>query len=55
MHLSQDVLTALEKAATEEEKARSKGAARKDKTDRAPETTPSRKSDDASGAGTSCD
>ena len=35
MHLSQDVMAALEAAATEEEKARQKGAARKDKTDRA--------------------
>jgi transposase len=55
MHLSEDVLTALEKAAAEEEKARSKGAAQKDKTGRTPETAPSRKSDDASGVGTNCD
>ncbi len=50
MHLSEDVLTALEKAAAEEEKARSNGAARKDKTGRTPETVPSVKNDDASGA-----
>jgi transposase len=36
MHLDQDVLTALEKAAAEEEKARSKGAAPKNKTGRKP-------------------
>lgn len=53
MHLSEDVLTALEKAAAEE-KARSKGAARKNKTGRTPETTPSRKGDDASGADANC-
>lgn len=54
IHLSEDVLTALEKAA-EEEKARSKGAARKDKTGRTPETTPSRKNGDASDAAGNCD
>jgi transposase len=51
MHLGQDVLTALEKAAAEEEKARQKGVARRNKTGRTPETTPSGKNDDASGAG----
>lgn len=50
MHLSGDVFTALEKAAAEEEKARSKGAARKDKTGRTSETAPSWKNDDAFGA-----
>lgn len=43
MHLGQDVITALEKAAAEEQ-ARQKGAAPKNMTGRAPETTPSGKS-----------
>ncbi|MEV7109148.1 hypothetical protein AB0N49_36105, partial [Streptomyces atroolivaceus] len=54
MHLGEDVLTALEKAAAEEEKARQKGVNRKDRTGRTgrtPETTPSGKSDAVSGAG----
>ena len=34
MHLGQEVMAALEEAAAEEEKAREKGAARKDRTDR---------------------
>jgi transposase len=34
MHLGEDVITALEKAAAEEEKARSKGAASKNKAGR---------------------
>jgi transposase len=55
MHLDQDIITALEKAAAEEEKARQKGAARKNKTDRTPETISSGKNDDASGVGASCD
>jgi transposase len=46
MHLDQDLLTALEKAAAEEEKVRSKGATPKNETGR----IPSEKSDDASGA-----
>ncbi|GAA3367352.1 hypothetical protein GCM10020367_67590 [Streptomyces sannanensis] len=50
-HLGQDVMTALEKAAVDEEKARQKGAARKNKTGRTPETTPSGKNDGTSGAG----
>jgi transposase len=50
MHLSGDVLTALEKAAAEEEKAGSKGAAVKNKTGRTPMPAPSGRSDDASGA-----
>jgi transposase len=53
MHLSEDVLTVLEKAAAEEEKTRSKGAAAKNKPGRTPKTIPSGKSDDASGAGES--
>ncbi len=53
MHLSQDVVTALEKAAEQEEKARQKGAARKkDRTGRTPEATLKGKNGDASGAGT---
>src|SRR3954451_9426035 len=40
MHLGQDVLTALEKAAAEEEKARSKGAAATNKPGRTPKTIP---------------
>ena len=51
MHLDEDVVTALEKAAAEEEKARSKGAASKNKTDRRPKVIPSGKNDDASGVG----
>ncbi|GAA4833204.1 hypothetical protein GCM10023235_77200 [Kitasatospora terrestris] len=39
MHLDPDTLADLEKAAEEAEKARQKGAARKDKTGRAPRTT----------------
>lgn len=50
MHLSEDVLTALEKAAAEEEKARSKGAAPKNKTDGLSKRIPSGRSGDASGA-----
>jgi transposase len=50
MHLSKDVLTALEKTATEEERVRSKEAAWKDKTGRTPETAPSGKNHDAFGA-----
>jgi transposase len=36
MHLGEDVISALEKAATQEEKARSKGATSKNKTGRTP-------------------
>ncbi len=53
MHLDQDVLTALEKAAAEEEKARSRGAAARNKAGRTTGTPPSGKSDAASGADTS--
>jgi transposase len=49
MHLEQDVVAALEKAAAEEEKARSKGAASKNKPGRTQKPIPSGKSDDASG------
>ncbi|GAB7030327.1 hypothetical protein JCM4914_49240 [Streptomyces platensis subsp. malvinus] len=51
MHLGEDVVTALEKAAAEEEKARSKGAASKNKAGRSPKATPRGKNDDASGVG----
>jgi transposase len=51
MHLDEDVITALEKAAAEEEKARSKGAASKNKAGRTPKTIPRGKSDAASGDG----
>jgi transposase len=49
MHLGEDVLTALEKAAIEAEKARPKGAASKNKTDRTPSSIPGGKNVDASG------
>ncbi|GHD61116.1 hypothetical protein GCM10010317_054180 [Streptomyces mirabilis] len=52
MHLDQDVITALEKAA-DGEKDRSEGAVSKSKTDRAPGSIPSGRSDDASGVGES--
>ncbi|MDJ0346804.1 transposase [Streptomyces sp. H10-C2] len=51
MHLGEDLITTLEEAAIEEEKARSKVAAPKDKTNRTPKPIPSGKSDDASGVG----
>ncbi len=51
MHLGEDVLTALEKAAAEAEKARSKGAASKNETGRKPGPVPRGRSGDASGAG----
>jgi transposase len=50
MHVDQDVLTALEKAAAEEEKARLKGAAPKNKTGRKSKRIPNGRSDDAPGA-----
>ncbi|WP_241003021.1 transposase [Streptomyces sp. CB01881] len=53
MHLAPDALAALEKAADEAEKARQKGAARKDKTGRTSLTTRNGKSGDESGAGAS--
>lgn len=51
MHLDEDVITALEKAAAEEEKARSKGAAAKNKAGRTAKTIPHGKNDAASGDG----
>jgi transposase len=50
MHLGQDVLAALEEAAAEEKKNRSKGATLKDRTDWMPKWIPSGKSGGASGA-----
>ncbi len=52
MHLDPDVLAALEKAAAEEEQARKKGAARRNKTGRTPQTTPSGSGAGACGPGT---
>jgi hypothetical protein len=51
MHLDEDVITALEKAAAEAEKARSKGAASKNKAGRTPRPIPGGRSDGASGVG----
>jgi hypothetical protein len=51
MHVDEDVLGALEKAAVEEGKARSKGAASKNETGRTQSPVPNGRSDDASGAG----
>jgi transposase len=51
MHLGEDVITALEKAAAEEEKARSKGAASKNKAGRTSKKIPSGRSADASAVG----
>ncbi len=51
MHLDEDVVTALEKAAAEEEKARSKGAASKNKAGRTSQRIPSGRNDDAYGVG----
>jgi transposase len=53
MHLGKDVMDALEEAAAEQERARQKGAARRDRTGRTAGTTPSRKSDGVSGGGAS--
>jgi transposase len=55
MHLDEDALTALEKAAAEEEKARSEGAASKTKPGRPSKAIPSGRSGDASGVGESSD
>lgn len=55
MHLDADTLAALEKAATEEEKARQRGAVRKDKSGRTPERTWPEKNGDVSGAVASSD
>jgi transposase len=51
MHLDEGVLTVLEKAAAEAEKARSKGATAMNKPGSGPKATPSGKSDGASGDG----
>lgn len=51
MHLDEEVMAALEKAAAEEEKARQKGAARKNKSDGTPQIRNTRNGD-ASDAGT---
>ena len=53
MHLEPDALAALEKAAGEAEKARQKGAVRKDKTGRTPQTTRKGKNGDESGVAAS--
>ncbi|CQR59851.1 Transposase [Streptomyces leeuwenhoekii] len=51
MHLDEDVITALEKAAAEEEKVRSKGAGSKNKEGRRPKAIPRGRNDDAFGVG----
>jgi hypothetical protein len=51
MHLDEDVISALEKAAAEEEKAGSKGAASKNKTGGLPKAIPGGRSDGSSGVG----
>lgn len=51
MHLGEDVLGLLERAAAEMEKARSKGTALQNQTRRAPISIPSGRSGDASGVG----
>lgn len=51
MHLGPDALEALEKAADEAEKARQKGAARRNKTDRTPQMVRDARSDDVPGGG----
>lgn len=53
MHLGEDLMDVLEEAAAEQERARQKGAARRDRTGRTAETPPSRKSDGVSGNGAS--
>lgn len=55
MHLAEEVLTTLEKAAAEEEKARSKGAASKNKAGRKPKVISRGKNQDASGVGDNSD
>ena len=49
MHLGQKVRTALEKAAAEEERARPKGAAPKNRADATPKRTPSGRNGDGFG------
>jgi hypothetical protein len=53
MRLGQDVVTALEKAAAEEEKVRSKGAAPKNETGTTPRPIPNGSNGERSGAGES--
>jgi hypothetical protein len=53
MHLDGEVVAALEKAAAEAEKARQKGAVRKHKSDRTPQTTADTRNAAVSDAGTS--
>lgn len=55
MHLDEDIVTALEEAVAQEEKARSKGAASKHKEGRRPKAIPRGKNDDASGVGGNSD
>jgi transposase len=52
MRVDKEVMDALEEAAAVEERARQKGAARRDRTGKEREVTPSGKSGDASGDGT---
>lgn len=52
MHLDEDVLTSLEKAAMKAGKASVKGAIATNKPDRGPKTIPSGMNEDTSGAGT---
>lgn len=54
MHMDDEILTAMEKAAGEEEKAWQKGAAQKNKPDRTTATTPHVKSEGAFGTDTEC-
>lgn len=51
MRIGKDVMDALEEAADEQERARQKGAARRNRTDRTAGMTPSSKSDGESGDG----
>lgn len=51
MHIGNEVMDALEEAAREQEQARQKRAAARNRTGRTTETTPSGKSGDVSGAG----
>ncbi|GAA4966824.1 hypothetical protein HD597_003895 [Nonomuraea thailandensis] len=54
MHLSHDVLAALEKAAAREDKARSKGATSKNRTGQGPKRARKRTNGDAFGAAGDC-
>jgi transposase len=53
MHIGKEVMDALEEAAAEQERARQKGAARQNRTDRTAGTAPSGKQDGVSGDGAS--